>query len=62
MGPRCHGDQKRQFLKKVGVGRDLETGERASGKMKEGCLGETKRKKKTNCQVLKERESAIEGR
>lgn len=26
------------FLKAVGVGRDLEAGERAWGRMKEGCL------------------------
>lgn len=35
------------FLKEVGVGRDLEAGERAPGKMKEGCLGRPQEEKKT---------------
>ena len=34
------------FLKEVGVGRDLEAGERAPGKMKEGCLGRPQEEKK----------------
>lgn len=34
------------FFKEVGVGRDLEAGERAPGKMKEGCLGRPQEKKK----------------
>jgi len=35
------------FLKEVGVGRDLEAGERAPGKMKECCLGRPQEGKKT---------------
>lgn len=49
------------FFKEVGVGRDLEAGERAPGKMKEGCLGRPQEKKK-NRQGWKGRERATEGR
>lgn len=39
------------FLKEVEVGRDLEAGERASGRMKGGCLGGLQEKK--TCQARK---------
>lgn len=44
------------FLKKVGVGRDLETGERASGKMKEGCLGRPQEERNKLSRLEGERE------